>query len=296
MPKAHQIREAITQRIADALKNNVAVWSRPWSADPNCGAPTNIISKNTYRGINPLLLQLTSSEKGFVSRYWGTYRQWLGLGGQVRRGEKGTSVVFYTVIEKETEDDPFYLLRQYSIFNIEQVDGDKLDAYRPMPDAQDVLPDDIYSIADNAIRTTGADIRFGGNQPFYTLPTGPDWPEHTGGDFIRCPHRRQFPDIRNWYSTLFHELAHWSQVRLGWSGSYAMGELIAEMTACYLSNELRLPQSEEQGNHEAYLQSWLQAMENDPKWIFKAAKQADKATDFILSFSQVAGVEQTEAA
>jgi antirestriction protein ArdC len=282
---ANQIREAITQRIADALKNNVAVWSQPWSADENCGAPTNIISKKKYRGINPLLLQLTSSEKGFVSRYWGTYRQWQALGGQVRRGEKSTSVVFYMAIEKETEDDPFYLLRQYSIFNIEQVDGDKLNAYRPMPDAQNVLPDDAFSIADSAIEATGAAIRCGGNQPFYAFPTGPAWPNHTGGDYIRCPHRRQFPDIRNWYATLFHELAHWSQIRLGWTGSYAMAELIAEMTACYLSNELQLPQTD-QSNHESYLQSWLRAMDNDSKWIFQAAKQADKVTDFLLSFSR----------
>ena len=88
------------------------------------------------------------------------------------------------------------------------------------------------------------------------------------------------------YATLFHELAHWSEIRLGWNGSCGMGELIAEMTACYLSSELQLPQSEDQGYHESYIQSWLQAMENDSKWIFQAAKQADKATDFLLSFSR----------
>jgi antirestriction protein ArdC len=281
MPGTNRIREVITQRIAEALKNNFAPPSRRWSSDPNCGFPTNIVSKMKYRGVNPLLL----GQMDFVSRWWGTYRQWQALGGQIRPGETSTLVIFYMAVEKEA-DDPFYLLRQYPVFNIEQVVGEKLDTHRPTPDAQEVLPDDAFSVADNAIKATGASIRFGGNQAFYAYPTGPAWPDHTGGDFIRCPHRRQFPDIRNWYATLFHELAHWSEIRLGWNGSCGMGELIAEMTACYLSSELQLPQSEDQGYHESYIQSWLQAMENDSKWIFQAAKQADKATDFLLSFSR----------
>ena len=282
MPKANQIREAITQRIAEALKNGVTTAPRcPWSSDPNCGAPMNIISKRKYRGVNPILL----GQDDRISRWYGTYRQWKELGGHVRRGESGTNIIFYMAGEEET-NDPLAQLGQYPVFNIKQVDGDKLDAYRPASNAQNLPPDDAFSIADRVIKATGADIRFGGNEAFYAHPTGPAWPDHTGGDFIRCPHRQQFSDTRKRYETLLHELAHWAEVRMDWNGSYAMAEIIAELTTCYLSSELRLPQSEERGRHESYLQSWLLAMDYDSNWIFKAAKQADRVADFLLSFSR----------
>lgn len=86
--------------------------------------------------------------------------------------------------------------------------------------------------------------------------------------------------------TLSHELSHWTEHRMGWSGSYALGELRAEMAAIFVTAALGIPGSNDLTNHVAYLQSWLEALENDPQFLFKAAAAASKSADFILSFSR----------
>ena len=86
MPTQSQIRESITNAIVEHLKaGNVAPWRRPWALDRNAGHPMNVVSKSGYRGINPLLLAVSSMKHGFQSRHWGTFRQWSDLGGRVMR-------------------------------------------------------------------------------------------------------------------------------------------------------------------------------------------------------------------
>jgi antirestriction protein ArdC len=95
------------------------------------------------------------------------------------------------------------------------------------------------------------------------------------------------------YPTILHELAHWSEIRVGWDrekGGYAMGELIAEIASCYLAAELNIPNGEPLDNHASYIKGWLEDMRNDPNYIFKASRQASKVCDFLLSF-----VRQNEA-
>ncbi len=65
-----------------------------------------------------------------------------------------------------------------------------------------------------------------------------------------------------------------------------MGELIAEIGSSYAAAQLGVPCSDDLSNHTAYLASWLKELENDPRAILKAASQASKATEFILSFSR----------
>ena len=225
-------------------------------------------------------------------QWWGTYKQFKELGGQVRKGEHGTRIVFWKILEKDTPGEDkkkkIFFLRYYTVFNLEQVDGgEKLDKFRPEeePDSVNFGSDDAFKTFDEVIAATKADIRFGGDKAYYKRPTGPAWPKHTGGDFIGCPNRRQFPDCRDWYDTLLHELAHWSEVRLKWEGPYAMGELVAEISACFIPPALGLPISENMENHQRYLKSWLEKMKDDPKFIFRAASQAQKVSDFILHFS-----------
>jgi len=114
---------------------------------------------------------------------------------------------------------------------------------------------------------------------------------HHDGDYIQVPHKSSFVN-GSYYPTILHEVAHWSEVRVGWdreTGGYAMGELIAEMASCFLATELGIPQGETLENHAAYLKSWLEGMHNDVNFIFKASRQASKVCDFLLSF-----VRQTE--
>ncbi len=146
-----------------------------------------------------------------------------------------------------------------------------------------------YEIADTVIDSTGADIRYGGNAAFYNPP----------GDFIQLPHRHQFESPEAAYETAFHELTHWSEhvTRLNWNRAdegYAMGELIAEMSACLMMAELGLPTTTNLQNHASYLKHWLDGMAGDSKFIFKATSQASKAVDYLLSFSRTRA-ELTEA-
>ena len=100
------------------------------------------------------------------------------------------------------------------------------------------------------------------------------------------PHKHRFNPVGSYYESLFHELAHWSESRLGWDASYAMNELVAEMSASFLSTELGVPQGESFENHAAYIKGWLKAMKDDPSFIFKASTQASKVADYLMSFQE----------
>lgn len=307
MPTQSQIREKITATIVEHLKSGKALpWRRPWNLDGNAGAPANVVSQKRYRGINPLLLEVASMRHGFQSKWWATWNQWKKLGGNVRRrpvdvspGEWGTSIVFWKPITKsekdangEEQEETFFILKSYIGFNVDQVEGDHLDHLRighGKIKAEEVQQ--RFEQADNAIDATDADIRHGGNRAFYS----------TGGDYIVLPHRQQF-SLPEYYETAFHELTHWTEQesRLNWDRSkpentFALGEMIAELGGCFLAAELGLPTVENLDNHAAYMKTWLHNMRDDPTFIFKAAAQAAKACDFVLSFSREP-VEEPEPA
>jgi antirestriction protein ArdC len=292
MPSQSEIQQQITARILEGLKSGVVPWRKTWRPDKNSGSPANAISRRCYSGINPILLDLVGMSRGYTSRFWATYQQWASIGAQVKkrpteveRGQWGTQIVFYKQIKKtkiengEEKTDTFPVLRTFMVFNCDQVEGaDHLRA--SIDQSQDPIHPD-YAAAREAIAATGADIRFGGDRAFYIRPSG-EFPHHHDGDYICMPHASQFFAPNEFISTSFHELVHWSEVRLGWNGSYAMGELIAEIGACYAAAQLGVPCSDRLDNHTAYLASWLKDLENDPKAILKAASQASKATQFIL--------------
>jgi len=291
------LRKEITDKIIAALKAGVRPWVRTWTNDPaGFGRVKNIKSGKYYQGINPLVLEIAALEHRWNSPLWGTYKQFQDLKGQVRKGEKGTAIVFYKVIEKDepqkdgtVKKKKIFFLRSHTVFNLEQVDGDSLDKYRVKDTTNDIPPTQItdfmlpcWEPAKQLIASTGAIIKYGGDKPYYVCPIPKDsFPNHTGGDYIQMPKQNQWPDQSEFFITTFHELAHWSEARLGWTNTYAMNELVAEITACYIAAELHLP-NRNMDNHNAYLGSWLKAMEEDPKWIFQASTQASKVTDYLL--------------
>jgi antirestriction protein ArdC len=311
----NDIRQQVTQRIVQALESGTVPWRRPWRVSPNAsGRPRNIASRKAYSGVNPLLLALHGLQHGLQSRWFGTFQQWQALGCTVKRrpesvkpGQWGCPIVFYKPITKlltnhetgEKEEDTFRLLRTYTVFCADQVEGEAAEKFKGLEEAAEmcalVLPD--FEPADRFIAATKADIRIMGEEAFYRRPTPENsWPQHTGGDFIQVPQRQKFLQPGAWYETVFHEIGHWSEVRLGFDhgkNSYALGELRAEMAACFLSAELGIPQGEDLTNHAAYLKSWLGAMKADPSFIFKASSQASKVCDFLLAFVRQ---EQSQAA
>jgi antirestriction protein ArdC len=298
MPSQSDIRQAITNQIIAALESgSVPPWRRPWRLGKNAGAPANVISKRSYQGLNPILLDLASQTHGFSSRWWGTFNQWKSLGGRVmarpshvQPGKWGCQICFWSPItrtvrteEGEEEEDKFFVLRLYTVFNVDQVEGDHLDHLRAgQTDTGETAVID-YQPAEEAVAATDADIRFGGGKAFYS----------PSGDYIQVPPRVTFESINEFYATVLHELCHWSEhpTRLNWSrkekeNTYQLGELVAEIGSCYLCRELGVPASDDLTNHVAYLKSWLRAMKSDPRFIFTASAQASKAADYILSFSR----------
>jgi antirestriction protein ArdC len=296
MPSQNDIRAAITQQIISALESgNVPPWRRPWKLGKNAGAPANVVSKRSYRGLNPILLSLHADKFQLTSKWYGTFAQWKALGGKVMRrpenvlqGQWGCQIVFWSPVTKKVEndqgdleDDKFFVLRLYTVFNIDQVEG--LDHLRAgQPDTVEPLVVD-YQPAEEAIAATEANINFGGAKAFYS----------PSGDYIQVPPKATFESLDEYYGTTFHELCHWSEhpSRLNWSrkdkeNTYALGELVAEIGSCYLCRELGVPASENLENHIAYVGNWLQAMKNDSRFIFVGSAQASKAADFILSFSR----------
>jgi antirestriction protein ArdC len=178
----------------------------------------------------------------------------------------------------------FGFLKQYHLFDLDQVEGDCLDRLRI---TDTVVENEFvdFEPADPAIAATGADIRYGGDRAFYRRPNPGD------GDFIQLPQKQSFAKPKEFYATALHELMGWSEHRLDWEGNYAEGELRAEIGACYALAELGVPQSDDLANHHAYLESWLAALQRDPRFIFAASTVASNAADFVLSISRKSAPE-----
>jgi antirestriction protein ArdC len=303
MPTQTELRHEITQQIIEALEKNLVPWRRPWMSSKNAGRPTNIVSKRCYCGVNPLILDLHSMRHGFHSKWWGSYRQWKAICGEVKRrpqhvepGDWGAKIVFYSPIKKtvvneqtgEQDEEKFLVLRSYSVFNIDQVEGDHLDRFRVDLEHQDRSWHE-FQPAEDLIAATRAKIKHEpGDRAYYRRPIPFDcWPDrHWDGDDITLPPKDAFHSLPDYYETAFHELAHFAEIPTGWDHrerGYEMGELAAEIASSYLSQELGLPQGR-LADHAAYVKVWLDAMKGDPSYVFKASTQASKATDFLLSF------------
>jgi len=304
MPSQTEIRQEVTNQIVVALESDLVPWRRPWRAPggPQPARHSNIASRKPYQGVNPLLLELHALRLGLTSRWWGTFNQWHDLGCTIRRrpegveeGRWGCRLVFWkpltrTIVDEQTgeeeEDERFFVLRYFTVFCADQVEG--AEAFQAHEDdgQADGQPD--FAPAEELIAATQADIRYGGDRAYYRRPTpAGSFPNHSEGDFIVLPPKATFDPPGSFYECIAHELAHWSEPRTGWDHDrqgYALGELAAEIASCYVAAELGIPQGEGLGNHASYLRHWLSGMKDDRNFIFRAAKQASKVTDFLLGF------------
>ncbi len=287
----NELREEVTTRITQAMEKGTAPWREGYRCDPNSGFPTNVISQEKYKGINRLLLMSTSIDKDYKSKWWGTYAQWHGMAAQVRKGEHGTLIVFYRPVTKEEEEDPkkrhFFVLRCFTIFNVDQVNGDHLSMFRATPDSE--LEDRFmamqsYEKVDNMLEAVGAKVEIG-DEPKYLPAT----------DKIIMPKKSLFVDLRSYYATKFRQYVSWTHSRLSWPPKHsglqgadlgAMSNLVSEIGACYLETEMEIPHCEDMTNHAAYLTTWLRVLRGNHRRIFEASNQAMKAVDYLLEFSK----------
>jgi antirestriction protein ArdC len=284
--------QEVTALIIEALENDVRPWVQPWGDAPALSMPLRH-NGEAYNGINVLILWSIAQKKGFSNPYWMTYRQAQELGGQVRKGEKAAPV-FYAGKLKLNEDgskdnDPaeddadgriIHYMKSYAVFNAAQIDG-LPDRYAPAP-LPVIAQEDMQRIpeADLFLTRTGADIRNGESRAYFDILA----------DYIALPDFAAFKSVHGFYSTAFHELAHWSghKSRLDRiekadsrrSKEYAFEELIAEISAAFLCADHGIA-TDFEGQHVAYIQSWIQLLKDDKKAIFRAASMAQKAADYL---------------
>lgn len=286
--------QSVTDRIIAALQAGTPPWVCPWAPGPGLAAPANLGSGRPYRGINVLLLNLQAATRGYALNRWLTYRQALALGAQVRRGEEGTPVVFFKMLEVEgaaascVDDDAGIdrkvvpLLRAFTVFNAAQIEGLPSELL-PAPSAPDWSP---LAAAEEVLLHSGAVIHHGGVQAYYSPVK----------DLIGLPEPARFTCAEDYYRVALHELTHWSghaaRCNRPLQGrqhieAYAFEELVAEMGSAFLCGHCGLPASLQ---HASYVDHWLQALRNDRRLIFTAAALAQKASDYLL-----AGLVQPEA-
>ena len=274
------IYQEITNQILSDFEKGLPVWEKPWKKG-FMGFPTNAFSNSFYSGVNTLILWLRQSNTGFETSQWLTFLQVKKLGGKVKKGEKATQIVFYkklVITDKESEEEKTIpMLKTHSVFNLSQTEGLE-PLIKKSSSKEKALFQDVKR-AEELIKKSQADIAFAPIDRACYQPIE---------DKILMPKKEQFKTQEGFYSTLFHELSHWTghKSRLNrkkgnkkGSQDYAFEELIAELSASFICCHLGFEYSTQ---HSAYIKDWLEVLKGDKKAIFKASSQAQKATEFIL--------------
>lgn len=272
----------ITARILAQLEGGRIPWRQPWSNQASGAMPRNAVTGRGYSGANVPLLWATAQERGYTSPKWLTFKQALEAGGNVRKGERGTLVVYVNYIGREQgEGDeltvrriPF--LKAFTVFNLAQCEG--LEALAD-PAPKIINPDERRALADAFLDATGARIRYGEPRAYYT----------TAGDFINLPPYENFRNASAFYNTAFHELTHWTGAkhrldrtfgrRFG-DDNYRAEELVAELGSAFLCAEFGFDNDTVE-NHVAYLQSWSQYLRDHERAFVAAAAAASRAVEYM---------------
>lgn len=267
-----KVYDIITNKFVDQLKAGVVPWQKPWKCR---GMPLNLQSGKPYNGVNRLLLYLAP----YTSPYWVTYKQATQCGGHVRKGEKGTEIIFFTSYkDKKNNDKVRPVMRYYRVFNVEQCEGvdypkEVTPEFNPIEQGQAVI--DGF--------TDCPPIHWGGNSAAWNPRT----------DQVLSPKPEQFKSPEYYYAVMYHELIHSTghesrsgrlagdASRFG-SGSYAKEELVAEVGSAFLLHHAGIDASGLFDNSAGYIAGWLKALNNDTRLIVQASKLAAQAADYIL--------------
>lgn len=273
----------ISDLIAAQLEQGVTPWIKPWKAgmSPDTFMPHNATTGKNYRGANVMYLMAVQSVKNYESAAWLTFNQANKLKGHIKKGERGTPVFYWhfgTEIDKVTgEEKTTVRARSYTVFNIAQTEGVEL----PERKTQILTPAERNAKAESLIAATGAKIRHGGDSAFY-MPSF---------DQIQMPVAEAFKSIEDYYSTLFHELGHWTghESRLDrkfgakfGDSAYAFEELVAELTSAFVCGANGFTATVRE-DHAQYIAGWIKKLREEPRAFIDAAGKAQKAADFIMA-------------
>jgi len=265
--------------LAESVLKSLRAEKMPWRSSR--GIPANPATGNAYSGINVLTLDAVATQHNYRSKWWGTYQQWHSIGMQVARRPSdaawGTPVVNwetkYKIIDKGDilTLERFGLMKKHYVFNAEQVFGRDLNKWLVTLN-QYLIVD--YSMVESLIAASGAVIYHDATYPHYDR----------GTDNIFLPDRTCFLNQQQYIATKIHELFHWVEDRTGWDGPEDQGEFAAEIGTGYLESIFGLPHDADMTNCLKWLPAWVYGIETNPEYLFKAAAQAAKGLEFLLSF------------
>jgi antirestriction protein ArdC len=289
----------LTERVITAIEEDPGNWTKPWRDMMASGLPTNVLTRKRYSGGNLFWLSVVSDQNGWTN-YWGTYKQWKQLGGQVRKGESGTLAMFYKPVtitkdeDGETVEKTVPFLRGFYLFNATQVEGGMdIVAERMRIDGWDRDTVDPIDHAEKFFAVIGADVRFGGNRAFYNHDR----------DFIQLPERDQFVSSEAFYAATAHEHTHWtgSPDRLNRTKGkhfgdelYAREELVAQLGAAFVLAYLDIDTDAEGCQVESYLASWLKTLKEQPRALWSVLGDASKALNLLTELAGENGYERDE--
>lgn len=274
------VYEILTEKILTLLNRGVIPWQKKWNATTQW--PRNLISKRRYRGVNVFLLLMEE----YSSPYWLSFRQASSKGWKIRKGEKGSLIVYYDrkeVQDRDNESDTkiISILRYSKVFNLAQCEGKGIEE----PDCRNDEDNENGKPAELIVSEMPSrpEIKHGFRKAFYDK----------GNDYVGVPEKNKFVRGEDYFATLFHELVHATghatrlnrfngsvRSRFG-SDDYGMEELIAEMGSAFLCAEAGIIDRTIE-NSASYLQGWIEAIKQDSRLILIASSSARKATEFIL--------------
>jgi antirestriction protein ArdC len=300
-------RQEVTDSIIRMLEEGTSPWQKPWTRGA-LEMPFNPITGKFYRGGNAVHLFAAAIATGSDDPRWMTYKQAQQRGWQVRKGEKGTHIEYWEFPERpiasragganaegnaeaatttKSSDQPRLVHRIYTVFNAKQIEGVP-EHIRKQPQEFEIL-----QAGENILNNSAADIKHDQrDRAFYDRRS----------DTIHLPPKNLFNTTPDYYGTALHELGHWSghtsrlnrntlnESRGFGDESYAREELRAELTSVFLAAERGIPH--DPANHAAYVGSWIKSLRDDKNEIFKAAKDAHRAADFLLILEREQSVEK----
>ena len=287
----------VAERLIEQIEKGTAPWTQAWAPGEQA-LPANVQTGKAYRGGNSVWLMSMAEQRGYDDHRWGTYNQVKGLGGQVQRGETGTRILYWhfedrraardsegrpvrdekgaTVYETRALQSP--RVYTYTVFNAVQCDG-------LPPRAEGRRPWAGHPEADRVLKGSGARIEHaGGDRAFYDIR----------GDRIVLPYRERFPEAAGYYQAALHELGHWTGhasrlnratlqegiVEGPYSKQYAREELRAEISSMMTGDRLDL--GHDPARSASYVGHWVKALREDSREIYRAARDAQDISDFLI--------------
>ncbi len=272
----------VSARIVAELERGAAPWVKPWSATAGANTPCNAVTNRPVLGLqrDPVMACAQSRLANAAVPHVQAGNR--GRRQCARRASTERRFIFVKQLQikdgdgEETETRLIPMLREYTVFNCAQCEGlpDSIKAGKPMrvrnPDTRDAL-------ADEFLRSTGADIREGHGEAYFV-------PSH---DFISMPAFEAFKGADHFYNVAFHELTHWTghksrldrdlKHRFG-ERAYAAEELVAELGAAFLCAEFGF---DGDVRNAGYIATWIDLLKADKRAFFTACSKAQAAADYL---------------